>query len=243
MKGVILAGGTGSRLHPLTSLLNKHLLPVGKYPMIVYGIERLRQAGITDMLLIIGKQSAGLYTDFLGSGSNYGVQLTYRIQEKAGGIAEALELAKSYMEPGEKFTVLLGDNLFKEDLGPVIERFGQQPPGSARVLLKKVADAHRYGVPVFDPERPESIARIEEKPQHPQSRYCVTGIYMYDTAVFDKIRQITPSARGELEITDVNNCYAAEGKLEYDILRRYWSDAGTFDSLQEAGVKMKGLLP
>lgn len=243
MKGVILAGGTGTRLYPLTSLLNKHLLPVGNYPMIMYGIERLRQAGIIDILIIMGKQSSGLYTDFLGSGSGHGVQLTYRIQEAAGGIAEALELAKSYMTPGEKFAVLLGDNLFKDDLGPVMQRFEQQPPGSARVLLKEVPDAQRYGVPVFDPSRPGTIARIEEKPHEPQSKYCVTGIYMYDTSVFEKITQITPSARGELEITDVNNHYAHEGKLEYDILSKYWSDAGTFDSLREAGEKMKGLLP
>ncbi|GIO66211.1 sugar phosphate nucleotidyltransferase [Paenibacillus sp. FSL M7-1455] len=243
MKGVVLAGGTGTRLYPLTRLINKHLLPVGKYPMILYGLERLRQAGITDILMVIGKQSAGLYTDFLGSGKEFGVHLTYRIQEEAGGIAEALELARGFVAEGERFVVLLGDNLFMDDLKPFVDGFVRQPEGTAKVLLKQVKDARRYGVPVFDEKNKELIAKIEEKPAQPKSSYCVTGIYMYDTAVFDIISQIHPSERGELEITDVNNVYAAEGKLEYDILQKWWSDAGTFESLQEAGRRMKGMIP
>ncbi|MBB3131708.1 glucose-1-phosphate thymidylyltransferase [Paenibacillus rhizosphaerae] len=243
MRGIILAGGTGTRLYPLTRLINKHLLPVGKYPMIVYGIDRLRQAGITEILIVMGKQSAGLYTDFLGSGQDFGVQLTYRIQESAGGIAEALDQARGFIVRDEKFVVLLGDNLFLDDLGPYVDKFMQQPAGTARVLLKQVQDARRYGVPVFDRAHPELISLIEEKPARPKSSYCVTGLYMYDTAVFDIISGIRPSDRGELEITDVNNVYAADGRLEYDILQQWWSDAGTFESLQEAGKKMKGILP
>jgi len=242
MKGVILAGGTGTRLYPLTRLVNKHLLPVGRYPMVCYGIERLRQAGITDILMVIGKQSAGLYADFFGSGENYGVKLNFRIQESAGGIAEALELAEGFIAPGEKFVVLLGDNLFLDDLTPYVEKFKQQHIG-ARVLLKPVDDPRRYGVPVFDPNQPGLISYIEEKPKHPKSRYSVTGIYMYDYMVFSMIKGITRSARGELEITDVNNRYAEQGKLEYDILKLWWGDAGTPESLREAEVYMRGVLP
>lgn len=243
MKGVILAGGTGSRLYPLTRLINKHLLPVGSHPMVCYGIERLRLAGITDILIIIGKQSAGLYTDFFGSGENYGVNLTYRVQESAGGIAEALELAAGFIHHKEKFIVLLGDNLFLDDLTPFVEKFKHQPTGSARVLLKLVDDPRRYGVPVFDAVHPKLISYIEEKPKKPKSKYSVTGIYMYDDAVFDRIKEISRSARGELEITDVNNLYARSGKLEYNVLQLWWGDAGTFDSLQEAGIRMRGVLP
>lgn len=243
MKGVILAGGTGSRLYPLTRLMNKHLLPVGKYPMVCYGIDRLRRGGITDILLVISKQSAGLYTDFLGSGAAFGVTLTYKIQEAAGGIAEALELAKGFVPSGERFLVLLGDNLFLDDLTPYVESYLRQPAGTAKVLLKPVADARRYGVPVFDKLDPAWIAYIEEKPQHPKTGYCVTGIYMYDETVFDIIKRVSPSQRGELEITDVNNIYAADRKLSYDILKDWWSDAGTFQSLREAGEKLKDTLP
>ncbi|MHA0857009.1 sugar phosphate nucleotidyltransferase [Paenibacillus sp. CMAA1364] len=243
MKGIILAGGTGSRLYPLTQLLNKHLLPVGKHPMICYGIERLRQAGIVDILIILGKQSTGLYTEFLGGGERYGVTLTYKIQEKAGGIAQALKLAQGFIPLGERFVVLLGDNLFMDDLTPYVKRFERQSTGSARVLLKPVQDARRYGVPVFDKDNAKLISHIEEKPTHPKSSYCVTGIYMYDDAVFDLIDQVTPSDRGELEITDVNNIYANNQALQYDILQQWWSDAGTFDSLREAGLKMRDIKP
>lgn len=239
MKGVILAGGTGTRLYPLTRLINKHLLPVGNSPMITYGIEQLKLAGISDILLVISKQSAGLYTDFLGSGSTLGINLTYKIQEEAGGIGEALELARGFIAPGERFVVLLGDNLFLDPLKPYAEKFQRQPAGTARILLKKVSDPGRYGVPVFDQDHPKLISFIEEKPQQPKSDYCVTGIYMYDDRVFEHIAATNPSDRGELEITDVNNLYAMEGKLEYDILRNWWTDAGTFDSLLEASRRMK----
>ncbi|MHA6534639.1 sugar phosphate nucleotidyltransferase [Paenibacillus sp. BAC0078] len=243
MKGVILAGGTGSRLYPLTRLMNKHLLPVGKYPMVCYGIERLRRGGITDILLVISKQSAGQYTDFLGSGVEFGVSLTYKIQEAAGGIAEALDLAKGFILPGERFVVLLGDNLFMDDLTPYVEKYLRQPQGTAKVLLKPVDDPRRYGVPVFDTQDSAWISYIEEKPEHPKTGYCVTGIYMYDEAVFDIIQRVSPSKRGELEITDVNNLYAADRKLSYDVLQEWWSDAGTFQSLYEAGEKLKDTLP
>lgn len=243
MKGVILAGGTGTRLYPLTRLINKHLLPVGNYPMVCYGIERLRQAGITDILMVISKQSAGLYADFFGSGENFGVNLNFRVQENAGGIAEALQLAEGFITSGEKFVVLLGDNLFLDDLTPFVNKFNSQADSSARVLLKWVADPRRYGVAVFDPDDEEKIAYIEEKPKEPKSKYSVTGIYMYDDAVFEIIQGIHPSKRGELEITDVNNRYAQDGKLEYDVLQLWWGDAGTFESLKEAETQMRGVLP
>ncbi|BFH60950.1 sugar phosphate nucleotidyltransferase [Paenibacillus azoreducens] len=243
MKGIVLAGGTGTRMYPLTRLINKHLLPVGKYPMIVYGIDRLRKAGITDIIIVIGKQFSGLYAGFLGSGMEFGVNIAYRIQEEAGGIAEALGLARGFVADGERFVVLLGDNLFMDDLTPFVSSYELQPEGTAKVLLKHVNDARRYGVPVFDEKQQGLITTIEEKPAVPKSSYCVTGIYMYDTAVFDIISQIRPSERGELEITDVNNVYAGQGKLEYDILQKWWIDAGTFESLQEAGRRMKGMFP
>lgn len=240
MKGVILAGGLGSRLYPLTKLINKHLLPVGKQPMINYGIERLRDAGITDLLIVIGKMSAGLYADYIGSGQQMGVRVSFAVQEEAGGIAQALSLAEPYIAGQEKFVVLLGDNLFAEDLTPYVQAYHRQGPNEARVLLKRVHDPRRYGVPVFDQVHKDHIIRIEEKPRRPRSNYCVTGIYMYDSFVFQVIKEIKPSARGELEITDVNNRYAAQGKLQYDILQGWWTDAGTFESFQEAAMKLRG---
>jgi len=243
VKGIILAGGNGSRLYPLTKLLNKHLLPVGKHPMINYGIERLRSAGIKDLIIVIGKISASLYTNYFGSGSQMGVRISFIIQEESGGIAQALAMTEPYLVKGEKFVVLLGDNLFTDALNPFVEAFEQQGSEEAKILLKKVSDTRRYGVPVFDSKQPELIAKVEEKPKRPQSDYCVTGIYMYDTAVFEHIRAITPSARGELEITDVNNRYASSGKLHYDVLQGWWIDAGTFESLQEAARKLKGIHP
>jgi glucose-1-phosphate thymidylyltransferase len=235
MKGVILAGGTGTRLRPLTKMINKHLLPVGKYPMIYYGIEKLRAAGITDILLITGKHSVSLYTDFLGSGKEWGVNISYKIQEEAGGIADALELAQNFVHPGEKLLVLLGDNLFEDSLAGYVKQFEAQSEG-AKVFLKEVEDARRYGVPVMEGEL---IKRIEEKPEHPQSSYCVTGIYLYDATVFDLIKTVEPSARGEMEITDVNNLYAMQGKLSYHLLTGWWIDAGTFPSWFEASDKLR----
>lgn len=239
MKGIILAGGTGTRLYPLTKLINKHLIPVGKHPMVSYGLERLRAAGITEIIMVIGKRSAGLYTDYYSNGNWIGVHITYVIQEEAGGIAQALSLAEPFMKPSEKFIVLLGDNLFLDHLGPYIQQFQQQPAGESRVLLKKVDDPQRYGVPVFDDEQERRIMKIEEKPKYPRCSYCVTGIYLYDSKVFGYIKSTAPSARGELEITDVNNCYARDGKLRYDMLQQWWIDAGTFDALLEATKQLQ----
>lgn len=242
MKGVLLAGGNGTRLKPLTRLMNKHLLPVGRHPMIAYGIDRLSRAGVTEVMLITNASSLGMYAEYLRDGRDFGIRLTYRVQEQAGGIAEALELAKGFILPGDKFIVLLGDNLFMEDLSPYIRSFEAQPSGSAKVLLSPVKDARRYGVPVFSTDGHRRLIRIDEKPDTPRSEYAVTGIYMYDYAVFERIGQISPSDRGELEITDVNNIYAAAGHLEYDVLTQWWCDAGTFESLKEASEKMKDIL-
>jgi glucose-1-phosphate thymidylyltransferase len=236
MKGVILAGGKGTRLYPMTQLISKHLLPIGKFPMIYHCLEKLKAAGIVQLLLIMGKHSAGLYIDFLGSGKEWGVQLTYKIQEGAGGIADALALAEGFIQPDDKFIVLLGDNLFEDSIEPYMDAFAQQA-GGAKVLLKEVEDPHRYGVPELAGGK---IVSIDEKPENPKSNYCVTGIYMYDFSVFEISRGIKPSARGELEITDVNNVYASANQLTYDILDGWWTDAGTFPSLYEANCRMKG---
>ncbi len=235
MKGIVLAGGSGTRLRPLTNLINKHLLPVGKHPMIDYSIRKLRDAGIHQILIVTGKQSAGLYIEYLGNGEEQGVQITYKIQERPGGIAQALALAEGFISPLEKFVVILGDNLFAEPLSPFIDEYQKQATG-AKVLLKEVDDPRRYGVPVLENQR---IVAIEEKPERPQSSFCVTGIYMYDAGVFDVIRTVRPSGRGELEITDVNNHYAAEGLLTYSILHDWWLDAGTHESLYEAAQKIR----
>ncbi|WNQ12883.1 sugar phosphate nucleotidyltransferase [Paenibacillus aurantius] len=234
MKGVILAGGKGTRLHPATSLLNKHLLPVGKYPMIHYGIRKLAEAGIKEIILVIGKHSAGRFIDYLGTGSEWGVSLTYRIQEEAGGIAQALSLADGFIRPGENFVVLLGDNLFEDSLKDQLSEYERQG-GGARVMLKEVDNPRRYGVPVL---LNGQILFIEEKPKTPKSRYSVTGIYMYDYGVFDVIKRIRPSDRGELEITDVNNIYAVEGTLHYGVLNGWWTDAGTHRSIHEAAARL-----
>lgn len=240
MKAVILAGGTGSRLLPLTRLLNKHLLPVGRLPMISYGIDRLKEAGVTDILIVTSREAAGAFIGFLGSGLESGVSLTYRIQEEAGGIAQALELARPYVGNDGKFIVLLGDNLFEESLAPHLDAFRQQPEG-AMVLLKQVPDPERYGVPKFN--EAGEIALIEEKPAQPDNNWCVTGIYGFDGHVFDYIADIEPSQRGELEITDVNNAYAARGLLRHSKLQGWWTDAGTFASLQEAAQRLSGSKP
>lgn len=240
MKAVILAGGTGSRLKPLTYWTNKHLLPVGSYPMICYGVAKLREAGIRDIVIVTTRTAIGGFAEVLGSGRDWGVSIVYRIQEEAGGIAQALELARPIMSPKEKFAVLLGDNLFEESLKPYFEQYERQAEG-AMLLLKKVADPRRYGVPKLD-EASGRIEYIEEKPETPKSDYCVTGMYFYDTAVFDLIDGVKPSRRGELEITDVNNAYAGRGQLSYRELQAWWTDAGTFESLEEAGRRLKGAI-
>ncbi|MBD2848615.1 NTP transferase domain-containing protein [Paenibacillus sp. IB182496] len=236
MKGILLAGGTGSRLDPLTRVVNKHLLPVGQKPMICHNIVKLKEAGIEEIALVITPPSASLYAGLLGSGSEWGVRLTYYMQDKAGGIAQALQLTRPMVRSGEKFVVILGDNLFEDKLAPHAQAYEAQATG-ARVLLKQVEDARRYGVPELQGGH---IVSIEEKPKRPKSNYCITGIYMYDASVYDIIGGIKPSARGELEITDVNNVYAARGELEYDVLKGWWTDAGTFRSLLEAGSRLMG---
>ncbi|MDR6553925.1 sugar phosphate nucleotidyltransferase [Paenibacillus qinlingensis] len=235
MKGVVLAGGTGSRLRPLTQYINKHLLPVGDLPMIQYAIDKLSQAGVRDILIITGKQSAGLYVDYLGSGDSIGANLTYKIQDQAGGIAQALALAEDFVEKDEKFVVILGDNLFQDPLQPIIHAYNQQAEG-AMVLLKEVEDPRRYGVAMMENEH---IAYIEEKPKHPNSPFAVTGIYLYDSTVFDIVKSQSPSARGEMEITDVNNVYAASGALSHMFLKGWWIDAGTHESLFQATLLVR----
>ncbi len=230
MKGVVLAGGTGSRLHPLTTVTNKHLLPVGNYPMIYHPIARLKQAGITDILIVTGRGHMGDVMELLGSGLDFGLDFTYKVQDQAGGIAQALGLARDFCSGGP-CCVILGDNIVEDDLTPVVQAFVQQGTG-ARLLLKQVDDPERFGVADLAPDG--HILGIEEKPRHPRSTYAVTGIYLYDNRVFDIIDTLRPSYRGELEITDVNNEYIREGTCTCAILNGWWTDAGTFSSLRRA---------
>ncbi|BAS27967.1 sugar phosphate nucleotidyltransferase [Limnochorda pilosa] len=226
MKGVILAGGTGSRLFPLTKVTNKHLLPVGRYPMIYHPIAKLAEAGVHDVLVVTGTEHMGDVVGLLGSGRALGMEFTYRVQDEAGGIAQALGLAEGFVGE-DRCVVILGDNIFEESIAPYVERFAAQEEG-ARILLKEVPDPERYGVAEIEGER---IAGIEEKPRRPKSAYSVTGVYMYDARVFDIVKTLRPSRRGELEITDVNNAYIRLGMLHYDILQGWWTDAGTPASL------------
>jgi glucose-1-phosphate thymidylyltransferase len=231
LKGVILAGGLGTRLRPLTKVTNKHLLPVYDKPMIYYPIETLCAAGIRDIMIVTGGDSAGDFLRLLGNGAAFGLQdISYTYQEGEGGIADALRLCEHFAER-QRVVVILGDNIIQNDITPYVRNFERQASG-ARLLLKEVRDAARFGVPEFDGDR---IVRIEEKPAQPKSGYAVTGVYMYDRRVFDFIRTLAPSTRGELEITDVNNCYIDAGELCYDVLDGWWSDAGTFESLFRAG--------
>lgn len=229
MKAIILAGGTGSRLFPLTKVTNKHLLPVGKYPMIFHASYKLKQAGLTDIMIITGKEHMGDVVNLLGSGSNMGVSFTYRVQDEAGGIAQALGLAEQFAGD-DQIVVILGDNVFEDNITEYVARFREQRSG-AKILIQEVSDPHRFGVPEIDGHR---IVSIEEKPQIPKSNYAVTGIYMFDNEVFDIIRTLKPSDRGELEITDVNNAYIESDNLTYDILKGWWTDAGTHASLARA---------
>ncbi len=230
-KGVVLAGGLGTRLRPLTNVTNKHLLPIYDRPMIYYPIEMLCNAGISDIMIVTGGNAAGEFLRLLGNGREFGLKdLYYTYQEGEGGIAAALSLCEHFSE-GERIVVVLGDNILQDDISAYVRRFAAQERG-ARILLKEVDDAARFGVAELDGER---IISIEEKPAQPKSRYAVTGVYMYDARVFEFIRSLEPSARGELEITDVNNRYIHEGTLAYDVLEGWWSDAGTFESLFRAG--------
>ncbi len=229
MKGILLAGGTGSRLWPLTKVTNKHLLPVGREPMIFHPLKKLLGAGITDVLLVTGTEHMGDVIGLLGSGRDLGCEITYRVQDRAGGIAEALGLGRRFVGD-DRMCVILGDNVFSDDLGPFAERYLASGRG-ARVLLKEVDQPSRFGVAQLEGDR---IVRIVEKPADPPSRWAVTGIYFFDARVFDVIRELRPSGRGELEITDVNNDYLRRDDLGCDYLTGWWTDAGTFESLQRA---------
>lgn len=239
MKGVILAGGLGSRLFPLTKVTNKHLLPVYNKPMIYYPIETLAKAGIRDILLVTGGDSAGGFLKLLGNGRQFGLNnITYAYQEGEGGIADALSLAEHFAD-GDSIAVVLGDNIIEDNIKPYVDKFKKQKSG-ARLLLKKVPDPHRFGVAEFKGGR---ISKIVEKPSKPKSPYAVTGLYMYDGSVFDLIRPLKPSRRGELEITDVNNAYLKRGDLEFDMLKGFWTDAGTFESLYRANCLIAKRFP
>ena len=226
IKGILLAGGTGSRLYPLTKVTNKHLLPVGRYPMIYHPLLKLQQAGIKDILIITGKEHLGAIMNLLGSGNDFNLDITYKVQDQPLGIAHALGLAEAFTA-GHSCVVVLGDNIFQANLAPFIQKYQQQVKG-AMVMLKQVEYPERFGVAEIKEDR---VISIIEKPLVPPSNYSVTGIYFYDAQVFTIIKQLQPSARGELEITDVNNAYIQMGLLNYAILPGYWTDAGTFSSL------------
>jgi glucose-1-phosphate thymidylyltransferase len=230
MKGVVLAGGLGTRLHPLTKVTNKHLLPIYNKPMIYYPIEKMVDAGIRDILIVTGGKNAGDFLRLLGNGRQFGLNhINYTYQEGEGGIAAALSLAEFFADQ-QPICVILGDNIVEHSIAPYVENFRKQESG-ARILLKEVPDPQRFGVPEIQGNR---IIRIDEKPAKPASEYAVTGIYMYDSGVFSIIKTLKPSQRGELEITDVNNSYISRGKMQYDILDGWWTDAGTFESLLRA---------
>jgi glucose-1-phosphate thymidylyltransferase len=230
MKGVVLAGGTGSRLNPLTRVTNKHLLPVYDKPMVYYPIQTLVNAGIKEILLVTGGKNSGDFLRLLGNGREFGLKhLNYTYQEGEGGIADALGLAE-YFASGEPICVILGDNIIEENICEAVEKYKKQDHG-AKILLKEVSDAQRFGVAEI---RDGLVVNIEEKPAVPKSNYAVVGIYFYDATVFQKIRSLKPSGRGELEITDVNNFYVKEAAMTFEILKGWWTDAGTFESLRRA---------
>ncbi len=231
MKGIVLAGGTGSRLYPLTKVTNKHLLPIGYKPMINYPIEKLVGAGIQEILIVTGTEHMGDVVSLLGSGKDFGCRFTYKVQDEAGGIAQALGLAENFAG-GDTMTVILGDNVFEDDLADAVAGY---PGEGASIMLKEVEDPTRYGVAELDGNK---IVGIEEKPARPKSNLCVTGVYMYDAKVFDYIRTLKPSGRGELEITDVNNHYIREGRMQFSVMKGWWTDAGTFESLRRANELM-----
>jgi glucose-1-phosphate thymidylyltransferase len=235
LKGVVLAGGLGKRLEPLTRITNKHLLPIFSRPMVYYPIQTLVEAGIEDILIVTGGNHAGEFLRLLGNGHEFGLKhINYTYQKGEGGIAEALGLAEHFAD-GCKLVVILGDNIIEKDIKGPVERFRKQKSG-ARLLLKEVPDPERFGVAEI---KNGKLVAIEEKPKGPKTRYAVIGIYMYDETVFDIVKTLKPSARGELEITDVNNAYIRKGSIEYDILDGWWSDAGTFESLLRAGIMVQ----
>lgn len=225
-KGIILAGGLGTRLKPLSDITNKHLIAVYKDPMIMYPLRTLIRSGIREILVVSGREHAGHFLEFLGSGKEFGVNLTYKVQDQAGGIAQALLLAEDFAD-GKPITVILGDNIFEQSFPSA----GKSFRGGAKIFLKKVYDPERFGVAVMDGNK---VQKILEKPKPSPSPYAVTGLYQYDPHVFGIIKRLKPSARGELEITDVNNAYIRKGQMKAEMIRGFWSDAGTFDSLARA---------
>jgi len=236
MKGVILAGGLGTRLVPLTKITNKHLLPIYNRPMIYYPLQTIITAGIEDILIVTGGKNAGDFLRLLGNGSEFGLKdIHYTYQEGEGGIADALGMAEHFAD-NEKIVVILGDNIIEDNIAPYVEEFKKQKSG-AKILLKEVPDPNRFGVPVITNGK---ITAIEEKPKLPASNYAVTGVYMYNHTVFDIIHDLRPSKRKELEITDVNNTYLERGNMTYNILKGWWTDAGTFESLFKANELVRG---
>lgn len=235
MKGIILAGGTGSRLNPLTKVTNKHLLPVYNKPMIYYPLFTLKEAGIDNVLIVSGRGHSGSFLELLGSGAGLGMHLSYEVQEEAGGIAQALGLAEDFAD-NEKIVVVLGDNIIEDNISEAVDKFSNQASGS-RIFLKSVKNPKAYGVAnIVD----EKLAEIIEKPENPPSDLAVIGCYMYDSRVFEIVKNLSPSHRNELEITDVNNYYLKNGELEYDVLNGFWGDCGeSFDSLLEAAHLIK----
>ncbi len=233
MKGIILAGGTGSRLFPLTKVTNKHLLPIGNKPMIYYPIEKLLEVGIDEILIVTGTEHMGDVVNLLGSGKDFGCRFTYKVQDEAGGIAQALGLAENFVGD-DSMVVILGDNIFESSLERAVENY---PGKGAQILLKEVHDPQRYGVAEVEGDH---IKSIEEKPDHPKSNFAVTGIYFYDSKVFDCIHNLKPSGRGELEITDVNNYYIQQGEMKWSELQGWWTDAGTPASYKHANDLVRG---
>ncbi len=230
MKGIILAGGLGTRLLPLTKITNKHLLPVYDKPMIYYPIRTLINAGIEDILIVTGGNDAGDFLRLIGNGKEFGLKhINYTYQEGQGGIADALNLAEFFADK-EDICVVLGDNIIEKNIRGAVEAFERQKQG-AKIMLKEVSDPQRFGVPELDGDR---VVLIEEKPKSPKSKYAIIGIYMYDNTVFDIIKTLKPSDRGELEITDANNMYINRGEMTWEVLDGWWTDAGTFDSLLRA---------
>jgi len=229
LSGIVLAGGTGSRLFPLTKVTNKHLLPVGRYPMIYHPLFRLREAGITRVAIVTSPEHMGDVVNLLGSGRDLGLDLTYRVQDEPGGIAQALGLCEHFATESS-FLVALGDNILQDDLSSEVQTY-QRQGGGARILLKSVPDPEHYGVPQFEGD---TITRIIEKPNNPPSEYAVTGLYFYDAKVFDYIRMLSPSGRGEYEVSDLNTAYVRQGNLTFGILKGWWGDAGTIEGWHQA---------
>jgi len=238
IKGVILAGGTATRLKPLTKVTNKHLLPIGRKPMIYYPIEKLRDAGIEEILIVTGMDHMGAVVNLLGSGKDFDCKFTYKVQDEAGGIAQALALAENFAG-GKAVAVILGDNIFEDSLSPYLQKYAAAGSG-AHILLKEVHDPERFGVAEVEGSK---VVSIEEKPKVPKSNLAVTGVYFYDKDVYDIIKTLKPSGRGEYEISDVNNHYIKSGKMAWSSMQGWWSDAGTFESLAKVQKLVEEMPP